>query len=110
MQRAISNCPTLTLDVQGKGVPSLLDSGSMETLIWEGYFEKNILPLLKTSPGELTKAHSLFKLSAANNSVMLVSRYFEATLNFLVSQCNALGFSSSRTQTLFSNLNIQPSY
>ena len=25
MQRAISNCPMVTLDVQGKGVPSLLD-------------------------------------------------------------------------------------
>ena len=65
MQRAISNCPLVTLDVQGKGVPSLLDSGSMVTLIWEGYFEKNILPLLKTSPGELTEAHSLFRLYAA---------------------------------------------
>ena len=54
-QRAICNCPSVTLDIQGKGVPSLLDLGSMVTLIWEGYFEKNILPLLKTSPGELIK-------------------------------------------------------
>ena len=46
MQRAASNCPSVTLDVQGKGVPSLMDSGSMVTLIWEGYFEKNILPFL----------------------------------------------------------------
>ena len=44
MQRAISNCPTVTLDIQGKGVRSFLDSGSMVTLIQEGYFEKNILP------------------------------------------------------------------
>ena len=76
MQRAISNCPLVTLYVQGKGAPSLLDLGSMVTLIWEGYLEKNILPLLKTSPGELIEAHSLFRLSAANNGVMLVSRYF----------------------------------
>ena len=57
IQRAISNCSMVTLNIQGKEVPSLLDSGSMVTLIREVYFEKNILPLLKTSPGELTKAH-----------------------------------------------------
>ena len=39
MQRAVSGCPKVTLDVLGKGVPSLLDSGSMVTLIREGYFE-----------------------------------------------------------------------
>ena len=60
MQRAVSTCPFVTLDMQGKGVPSLMDSGSMVTLIQEGYFEKNILPLLKSSPGELSEAHSLF--------------------------------------------------
>ena len=51
MQRAVSGCPMVTLGIQGKGVPSLLDSGSMVTLIWEGYFEKNILPFLKASLG-----------------------------------------------------------
>ena len=72
MQRAVSNCPSVTLDVQGKGVPFLLDLGSMVTLVREGYFEKNILPLFKTSAGELTEDHSLFRLSAANNGVMAV--------------------------------------
>ena len=67
----------------GKGVPSLLDLGSMVTLIREGCFEKNILLLLKASSGELSEAHSLFKLSAANNSVMLVSRYLEANIKIL---------------------------
>ena len=57
MQRAMSGCPKVTLNVMGKGVPSLLDLGSMVTLIREGYFEKNILPLLKASLGELSEAH-----------------------------------------------------
>ena len=35
------------LECSGNGVPSLLDSGSMVTLIREGYFEKKILPLRK---------------------------------------------------------------
>ena len=46
MQRAVSTCPFVTLDMQGKGVPSLMDLGSMVTLIQGGYFEKDILPLL----------------------------------------------------------------
>ena len=54
MKRAVSTCPTVNcfcLNVQGKEVPSLMDLGSMVTLIWEGYFEKNILPILKASSG-----------------------------------------------------------
>ena len=70
MQRAMSGCLKVTLDVMGKGVP-FLDLRSMVTLIREGYFEKNILPLLKASLGELSEAYSLFKLSATNNSAML---------------------------------------
>ena len=92
MQRAVSSCPKVTLNVQGKGVPSLLDSGSMVTLIWEGYFEKNILPLLKASLGELSEAHSLFKLSAANNSAMPVSKYFEADIEILGFPVPRVGF------------------
>ena len=33
MERAVSTCPTVNLNVQGKEVPSLMDSGSMVTLI-----------------------------------------------------------------------------
>ena len=92
MQRAVSGCPKVTLEVLGKGVPSPLDSGSMVTLIWEGYFEKNILPLLKTSSGELSEAHSLLKLSAADNSEMLMSRYFEANIKILGFSIPRIGF------------------
>ena len=53
----------------------------MVTLIWEGYFEKNILPLLKTSPGEASpKLIYYLSFLTANNSAMLVSRYFEADI------------------------------
>ena len=92
MQRAVSNCPTLTLDVKGKGVTSLLDSESMVTLIWEGYFEKNILPFLKTSAGEFTEAYSLFRFSTANNSAMPVSKYFEADVKLLGFLVPHIGF------------------
>ena len=46
MQRAVSQCPAVPMDLLGQQVPSLLDSGSMVTLICKGYFVKNIQPLL----------------------------------------------------------------
>ena len=47
MERAVSQCPAVPMDLLGRQVPSLLDSGSMVTLIREGYFVKHIQPLVK---------------------------------------------------------------
>ena len=92
MQRAVSTYPTVNLKVQGKEVTSLMDSVSMVTLIQEGYFEKNILPILKSLPGELSEAYSLFKLLAANNGAMPVSRYFKADINLFGFRVPKVGF------------------
>ena len=92
MQRAVLQCPAVLMDLLGQKVPSLLDSGSMEKLICEGYFTKNILPLLNKSLGELAKAHSLFQLSAPNNEVMPVSKYFEADVTLLGFRIPQVGF------------------
>ena len=89
---AVSQCPSITIDILGQKMPSLLDSGSMVMLIREGYFIKNILPLLKKSAGDLTEAHSLFQLSAANNEVMPVSKYFEADVTLLGFTIPHVGF------------------
>ena len=45
MQRAVSQCPAVPIDLLGQKVPSLLDSGSMVMLICEGYFTKKYLAL-----------------------------------------------------------------
>ena len=44
MQRAVSNCPSVTLQLLGIELPSLLDSGSMVTLIREGFFYEIYTP------------------------------------------------------------------
>ena len=80
------------MEFLGLKVPSLLDSGSMVTLIHEAYFNKNILPLLHGSAEELAEAHSLFRLSAANNQDMPVSRYFEADMSILGFRIPSVGF------------------
>ena len=63
LNRAVSQCPSTPMEILGQKVPSLLDSGSMVTLICEGYFKKYMLPLLNKTTGDLTEAHSLFLLS-----------------------------------------------
>ena len=92
MQRAVLQCPAIPMDLLGQKVQSLLDSRSMVTLIREGYFTKNILPLLNKSSGELTEAHAMFWLSATNNEVMPVSKYSEADVTLLGFRIPWVGF------------------
>ena len=92
IKRAVSQCPAIPMDLLGREVPSLLDSGSMVTLIREGYFVKHIQPLLKKSSSKMAEAHSLFWLSAANNEIMPVSKYFEADVSVLGFRIPWVGF------------------
>ena len=92
MQRAVSQCPAIPMDLLGRMVPSLLNSGSMVTLIHEGYFTKNTQPLLGKSSCKMAEAHSMFWLSAANNEVMPVSKYFEADITLLGFRIPWVGF------------------
>ena len=85
-------CPSVSIELLGLKIPSLLDSGSMVTLVCEGYFTKNILPLLQGLAGNMTEAHSLFQLSATNNQVMPVSKYFEADVSLLGFPIPRVGF------------------
>ena len=62
------------------------------TLIREGYFTKNIQPLLSKSSSKLVKAHSMFQLSAANNEMMPVSKYSEADVTLLGVRIPWVGF------------------
>ena len=92
LRRAVLQCPSTTMEFLGLKVPSLLDSGSMVTLICENYFNKHILPLLHGTVEELTKAHSLFLLSTANNQVMPDLRYFKADISLLGFNIPSVGF------------------
>ena len=62
------------------------------TLIHEGYFTKNIQPLLNKSSSKLAEAHTMFRLSAANNEIMPVSKYFEADITLLGFRIPRVGF------------------
>ena len=92
IKRAVSQCPAIPMDLLGQEVPSLLDSGSMVTLIREGYFVKHIQPLLKKSSSMMAEAHSLFRLSAANNKIMPVQSILRPMYPSWVSEFHGCGF------------------
>ena len=65
----------------------------MVTLICETYFNKYILAfIMQGTAEELTEAHSLFQLSAANNQDMPVSKYFEADISIPSFSIPSVGF------------------
>ena len=92
LNRAVLQCPSITMEFFGLKVPSLLDSGSMVMLIHKTYFNKYILPLFCGTVEELTEAHLLFRLSAANTQDMPVSKYFEAEISILGFSILSVGF------------------
>ena len=67
MQRAVAKCPKVCISAHGIQIPSLLDSGSEVTLLWQLYFDQHILPKIKLAMGEKANAHCLFKLPVAND-------------------------------------------
>ena len=85
MQCAVAKCLKVCISTHGIQIPSLLDSGSEVTLLWQSYFDQHILPKIKPAPGEKVTddTHCLFKLTAANDGQMPIKMYTELDLTFL---------------------------
>ena len=83
MQRAVATCPKVNKGCGRKRITSLLDSGSQVTLIWQSYFEREILLHIVPSGGEKAEVHQLFQLTAANNGKVPMSMNVELDLDFL---------------------------
>ena len=76
LEQAMAPCPETEIQIKNNTPKSLLDSGSMVTLMTESYFEENIKPLIAgTEPG-VAEAHSLFNLKGAGENHIPLSQYF----------------------------------
>ena len=91
MQRAVAKCPKVYISAHGIQIPSLLDSGSEVTLLWQSYFDQHILPKIKLATGEKANAHCLFKLTVANDGQMPIKMYTELDLTFLGLKVSKVG-------------------
>ena len=83
MQQAVAKCPKMCISAHGIQISSLLDSGSEVTLLQQSYFNKHILPKIKLAMGEKADAHTLVRLTAANNGQMPIRIYTELDFTFL---------------------------
>ena len=75
-------CPNMCISPRGIQIPSSLDSSSEVTLLWKLYFNKHILPKIKLAKGEKADAHTLFRLTVANDGQMPIKMYTELDFTF----------------------------
>ena len=83
MKRAVAKCPKVIITIMSDNIPSLLDSGSMVSLMWQTYFNRYFRPWLGPTEGAEAEEHNLFDLKSANGGGMLLFRYVELYVEFL---------------------------
>ena len=77
MKRTVAKCPNIKLKVMAEPVPSLLDSSSMVSLMWQDHFNRHFRPQLGPAEGSVADPHHLFHLTSASAGAISLSRYVE---------------------------------
>ena len=77
MKWAVAKCPSIELKIMGESVPSLLDSSSMVSLMWQDHFNRYFRLQLGPAEGSVADAHHLFDLTSARGGAIPLSRYVE---------------------------------
>ena len=83
MKQAVAKCPSIELKTMGESVPSLLDSGSMVSLMQQDHFNRYFRPQLGPAEGSVADTHHLFDLTSASGGAIPLSRYVELDVEFL---------------------------
>ena len=83
MKWAVAKCPSVKLKIMGESVPSLLDSGSMVSLMWQDHFNRYFRPQLGPAEGSVGYTHHLFNLTSASGGTIPLSRYVKLDVEFL---------------------------
>ena len=53
------------------------------TLIWQSYFDENLVHLVRAYSGEKSETHTLFHLTVGNDEELPITKYIELDLNFM---------------------------
>ena len=75
MKWAVAKCPSIELKIMGESVPSLLDSGSMVSLMQQDHLNRYFGPQLGPAEGSVADTHHLFDLTSASGRAIPLSRY-----------------------------------
>ena len=74
-------CPETKITIKEKNPNSILDSGSMVTLMTQSYFEKHLRnPISDNTPGS-AEAHQLFNLKGAGENQIPSAKYFSCDIS-----------------------------
>ena len=92
MKWAVGKCPSIELKVMGESASSLLDSGSMVSLMQQDHFNRYFRLHLGLAEGSVADAHHLFDLTSARDGAIPVSRYVELDIEFLGLHVPRVGF------------------
>ena len=80
LEQAVVPWPETKITIKEKNPNSLLDSGSMVTLMTQSYFEEHLRNLISgTTPGSV-EAHQLFNLKGAGENQIPLSKYFSCDI------------------------------
>ena len=92
MRQVVASSPKVNLECMGKRLASLLDSGSMVSLVQQSYFDHNIKPKLGPARGSEANLHNSFDLKGANGGDIPITKYFEMDVAFLGLRVPKVGF------------------
>ena len=83
MKWAVTKCSSVKLRVMGESVPSLLDSGSMVSLMQQDHFNRYFKPQLGPAEGSVADTHHMFSLTSASGGAIPLSRYVKLDVEIL---------------------------
>ena len=92
MKRAVAKCPSIKLKIMGESVDTLLDSGSMVSLMQQDHFNQYFRLQLGPAEGSIADAHHLFDLTSASGGAIPLCRYVELDVEFLGLHVPKVGF------------------
>ena len=81
MTQTVVECPSMNLKFLENTMPSLLDSGSMVSLVQSDYFDHFIQLKLEPTKGPEANVHNLFKLKKASEGGIPITHCFEMDVN-----------------------------
>ena len=92
MKWAVAKFPSIELNIMGESVPSLLDSGSMVSLMQQDHFNRYFRQQLGPAEGSVADTHHLFNPTSASGGAIPLFRYVELDVEFLGLHVPRVGF------------------
>ena len=81
LEKAVAPCPETKITIKDKNPNSLLDSGSMVTLMTQNYFEEHLRNSISDYTPGSAEAHQLFNLKGAGENQIPLTKYFSCDIN-----------------------------